>query len=92
MQDILSVVANSISEFCDVEASDVAPEKHIFTDLGVDSLAFLDIVYEIDKTLGVTLPIDDWLAEREQNQTSNEEFFLVKNFVGFIARSIEQKA
>lgn len=92
MQDILSIVANSISEVCDVEASQVTPDKHIFADLGIDSLAFLDVVYEIDRVIGVKLPIEDWLAEHEQSNISEKEFFRVENFVRFIARITAQSS
>jgi acyl carrier protein len=92
MSDVLEVVARTLNSVSGVEISEVSPEKHIFNDLGIDSLDFLDVVFDLDQEFGVKLPIEDWLAELELNPDASEELFTVANLVGYIERARLQSA
>ena len=59
MQETFARVAQIISENADVPIGDIKPESHVMKDLGVDSLAFLDIAFEIDQTFNIKLPIEE---------------------------------
>jgi len=79
MQETFARVAQIISENADVPIGDIKPESHVMKDLGVDSLAFLDIAFEIDQTFNIKLPIEDWMQTVNEGKVNSEEFFLVGN-------------
>jgi acyl carrier protein len=86
MQQTFEKVAQIISENGDVPIGDIKPESHVMTDLGVDSLAFLDMAFEIDQTFNIKLPIDDWMQSVNEGKVKSEEFFLVGN----LCKNIDQ--
>lgn len=79
MADIFATVAEIISTTSDVPLDDIRPESHIMTDLGVDSLAFLDIAFEIDKRFGIKLPIEDWLQDVNEGRAESAAYFQIGN-------------
>mgnify|MGYP000844863019 CR=1 FL=1 len=79
MADTFGTVAEIISSTSDVPQGDIRPESHVMNDLGVDSLAFLDIAFEIDKRFGIKMPIEDWLQEVNEGKAESAEYFLVGN-------------
>ncbi len=79
MQQTFDTVAAIISSMADVPVAEIKPESHVMKDLGVDSLAFLDIAFEIDQKFNIKLPIDDWMQTVNEGQVKSEEFFLVGN-------------
>ena len=86
MQQTFEKVAQIISENGDVPIGDIKAESHVMTDLGVDSLAFLDMAFEIDQTFNIKLPIDDWMQSVNEGTVKSEEFFLVGN----LCKNIDQ--
>ncbi|MCU0731755.1 MAG: acyl carrier protein [Hyphomonas sp.] len=86
MQQTFEKVAQIISENGDVPIGDIKAESHVMTDLGVDSLAFLDMAFEIDQTFNIKLPIDDWMQSVNEGKVKSEEFFLVGN----LCKNIDQ--
>lgn len=86
MQQTFEKVAQIISENGDVPVGDIKAESHVMTDLGVDSLAFLDMAFEIDQTFNIKLPIDDWMQSVNEGKVKSEEFFLVGN----LCKNIDQ--
>lgn len=86
MQQTFDTVAAIISSMADVPVADIKPESHVMKDLGVDSLAFLDIAFEIDQKFNIKLPIDDWMQTVNEGQVKSEEFFLVGN----LCRNIDE--
>jgi len=72
-------VAEIISSTTDVPLESIKAESHIMKDLGVDSLAFLDIAFEIDQRFGIQMPIEDWMAQVNQGDVDSAEFFVVGN-------------
>lgn len=86
MQHTFEKVAQIISANGDVPIDDIKPESHVMKDLGVDSLAFLDIAFEIDQTFNIKLPVDDWMQTVNEGAVKSEEYFLV----GHLCRNIDQ--
>lgn len=91
MQQTFEKVAQIISANGDVPLGDIKPESHVMKDLGVDSLAFLDIAFEIDQSFSIKLPIEDWMQSVNEGKVKSEEFFLVgnlcKNIDNLVARA-----
>lgn len=92
MHQTFEKVAQIISANGDVPIDDIKPESHVMKDLGVDSLAFLDVAFEIDQTFNIKLPIDDWMQSVNEGKVKSEEFFLVgslcKNIDRLVARAV----
>lgn len=88
MASTFESVAEIISSTSDVPLERIKPESHIMKDLEVDSLAFLDIAFEIDQKFGIKMPIEDWMQAVNEKGVNSDEFFLVGN----LCKNIEQLA
>ena len=81
MSSTFETVANIISETADIPREQITPESHAIDDLGIDSLAFLDIAFAIDKAFGIKLPLEQWTQEVNEGKVPAEEYFVLKNLV-----------
>ena len=70
-------VARIIAEICDISLDTIKPENHAITDLGIDSLDFLDIAFAIDKVFGIELPIERWTQEINDGKATTEQYFVL---------------
>ncbi len=77
MASTFETVAEIISSTSDVPLESIKPESHIMKDLGVDSLAFLDIAFEIDQKFAIQMPIEDWMQEVNQQGVDSAEYFVI---------------
>src|SRR4030067_146334 len=59
MASTFETVASIISSASDVPLEQIKADSHVMKDLDIDSLAFLDITFEIDKSFGIQLPVDE---------------------------------
>jgi acyl carrier protein len=84
MASTFDTVASIISSSSDVPSEQITPNSHIKDDLGVDSLAFLDITFEIDQTFGIKLPVEDWIARVNEGKEKGDEYFIVGNLCSHI--------
>jgi acyl carrier protein len=92
MVQTLEAVSQMLSEVCEVEASLIRPEANIVDELNVDSLAFLDLTYEIDKKFGIKLPVQDWVEAVNRGAASPAEFFELRSLVAHIDRLVAESA
>ena len=81
MSSTFETVAGIISETADIPREQITPESHAIDDLGIDSLAFLDIAFAIDKAFGIKLPLEQWTQEVNEGKAPAEEYFVLKNLV-----------
>ena len=79
-------IADIISETANVDRGRITPEAHVINDLGIDSLDFLDIVFEIDKRFGIKVPVEAWTEQVNSGKAPAEQFFVM----GSLARRIEE--
>jgi acyl carrier protein len=79
MSSTFETVAGIISETCDIPREKITPESHAIDDLGVDSLAFLDIAFAVDKAFGIKLPLEQWTQEVNEGKAPAEQYFVLKN-------------
>ncbi len=77
MQSTFATVAEIISSTSDIPIENIKPDSHIMKDLGVDSLAFLDIGFEIDQRFSIRMPIEDWMQQVNQGDVDSAEYFVV---------------
>ena len=79
MSATFETVAKIISETCDIPRDKITPESHAITDLGIDSLDFLDIAFAIDKTFGIKLPLEQWTQDVNEGRATTEQYFVLQN-------------
>jgi acyl carrier protein len=79
MPSTFETVANIIANTSDVELERITPESHIVKDLEIDSLAFLDIAFEIDQAFKIQIPVEKWMEEINQGNANAEDYFIMKN-------------
>ncbi len=66
--EVLDQVRRIVAEVVAVEPEEVGPTTRFFTDLGGESIDFLDLSFRCEKQFGVRLRFED-LLEREHNAT-----------------------
>jgi acyl carrier protein len=58
-EDIVRLTNQVFEESFEKEPSDLGPEKHVFNDLGLDSLDVVDLVVALQKQFGVKIRDDE---------------------------------
>jgi acyl carrier protein len=91
MSSTFETVAGIIAETCDMPREQITPESHAINDLGIDSLAFLDIAFAIDKAFGIKLPLEKWTQEVNEGKAPAEEYFVLKNLAARIDELVSAK-
>jgi acyl carrier protein len=79
MASTFETVAGIISSTSDVPRERITPQSHVMKDLEVDSLAFLDITFEIDQTFGIKLPVEEWMSSVNEGKDKGDDYFIVGN-------------
>jgi acyl carrier protein len=92
MASTFETVANIIAETCDLPIEQVTPESHAINDLGIDSLAFLDIAFAVDKAFGIKLPLEQWTQEVNDGKAPAENYFVLKNLCARIDDLVKAKS
>lgn len=77
MASTFETVAEIISSTSDVPLDQIKPESHIMNNLAIDSLAFLDIAFEIDQRFEIKMPIEDWMQKVNEGKAKSDDFFIV---------------
>ena len=92
MSSTFETVAGIISDTADIPREQISPESHAIDDLGIDSLAFLDIAFAIDKKFGIKLPLEEWTQEVNEGKVKAEEYFKLSNLSAKIDELVAAKA
>jgi acyl carrier protein len=87
-----NTVADIISEVSSIDRDTITPDAHAINDLGIDSLDFLDVTFEIDKRFGIKMPVEQWMEDVNEGRASAEQFFVMKNLVTRIDELVAAKA
>ena len=80
-QETFDAVAEIIADLSEVGQDEITPESHTVNDLGIDSLEFLDIVFDIDKRFSIKMPVEQWMEEVNEGKRDGDDFFVMKNLV-----------
>ncbi len=91
MATTFEAVAEIIADTSDIPLEEITPEKNAFTDLGIDSLDFLDIAFAIDKHFGIKIPLEQWTEELNENNAEIDEYFVLSNLCARIDEIIAAK-
>jgi acyl carrier protein len=79
MASTFETVAGIISSTSDVPLEKITPQSHVMKDLEVDSLAFLDITFEIDQSFDIKLPVEEWMSKVNEGKDKGDDYFIVGN-------------
>ena len=91
MSSTFEKVADIIAETADIDRATITGESHAIDDLGIDSLAFLDIAFAIDKAFGIKLPLEKWTQEVNEGKAPAENYFVMKNLCARIDELVAAK-
>jgi len=91
MSSTFDKVADIIAETADIDRSSISPDAHAIDDLGIDSLAFLDIAFAIDKAFGIKLPLEQWTQEVNEGKAPAENYFVMSNLCARIDELVAAK-
>ncbi|MFM9973925.1 MAG: acyl carrier protein [Beijerinckiaceae bacterium] len=84
-------VADIMAETADIARDTITPESHAINDLGIDSLAFLDIAFAVDKKFGIKMPLEQWTQEVNEGKAPAENYFVMKNLCARIDELVAAK-
>ena len=91
MSSTFETVAGIISETADIPREQITPESHAIEDVGIDSLAFLDIAIAIDKAFVIKLPLEQWKQDVNDGKSPAEESYVLKNLLARIDALVAAK-
>ena len=72
LQNVLEKVKDCMVDSCDVERDEIALNKSLIRDLQVDSIDLIDLLYNLEKSYGISLEIGEFenVAKKEMNGTA----------------------
>ena len=76
-EETFNTISDIIAETASVDRAKITPQAHVINDLGIDSLDFLDIVFEIDKRFGVKVPVEAWTEQVNSGKAPAVQFFVL---------------
>ena len=77
---------------CAVPRDKITPESHITEDLCVDSLDFLDAIFNVEQTYEISIPLEVWTQEGNDGKVKGSRYFTMKNFCAEIDKLIASNA
>lgn len=92
MTSTFETVATIIADTCDLPREQITEDSHAINDLGIDSLAFLDIAFAVDKAFGIKLPLEKWTQEVNDGAAPAENYFVLKNLCARIDELVQAKS
>jgi acyl carrier protein len=86
--ETFKIVADTIAEECGVPREKITAESNVSDDLGLDSLAFLDVCYALDVKLNIKIPFEQWVSDINAGKLDPKELFNMRNLVAEIDKFI----
>lgn len=84
-------VADFITSICGIKRSTVSPESHIIADLGMDSIDFLDVAFQVEKDLGIKIPYELWAQTVNAGGVTSETYFRMDGLCHHIDELVSSK-
>jgi len=57
--EIYKKVVQCVVDSCDVSIENITPEKTLITDLGMDSIDLVDLLFQLENTFSINIPISE---------------------------------
>ncbi len=94
-EDVFKYVEGAILERIDMEdlgISKISEEDELIATLGLDSVDFLEVVFDIEEEYSISIPIEDWqnkaVGSTDSHQVDN---FVMSAFVDNVHALINEK-
>jgi len=81
-QEIVEITNKVFEESFEIERERLAPDAHIFTDLGLDSLDIVDLVVALQKSFGVMIRNEEKVRDIRTLQDIYNFISAIKNEAG----------
>jgi acyl carrier protein len=91
LSSTFDIVADAIAEECAVTRESITPDSHLVDDLGLDSIAFLDICYALDMKLNIKIPFAEWVNAINAGNIDATQYFIMRNLVAELDGLIAQR-
>ena len=91
MDPIYATVQQALQTTCRIDPADLRPDSNFFADLGIESVDFLDAVYQLDLQFGIKIPVGRWMGEINEGRPLAGSPFVMENFVRQITALIATK-
>jgi acyl carrier protein len=85
-------VAEIIARSCDVERSEIAPQKHLIRDLGLDSIDLYDVAFAIEAKFGIELPLETWGEDVGEGGLAESADLVMRRFCERVEALVTEKA
>lgn len=69
---------------CGVDPQEVGPTTHLIDELGIDSLDLLNAAHRIERDLGITIPMEQWLREEYGEVAPVESPFVLSSICQYV--------
>jgi acyl carrier protein len=92
MSETFNAVAEIIAASSDVPRDEITPQSHVINDLGIDSLEFLDIAFEIDKKFAIKVPIESWTEDINEGKATDDQYFVMQSLCDEIDKLVGANA
>jgi acyl carrier protein len=91
MSTTFDTIADVIAETAEIPREKITRSAHAIDDLGIDSLDFLDIVFELDKKFGIKIPLATWTTEVNEGKAAVDDYFILENLAARVDALIAAK-
>lgn len=92
MSSTFQSVAEIIADTSQIPFEEIKSDSHTINDLEIDSLDFLDIVFAIDKTFGIKIPLETWTKDINEGQSSSDKYFIMSNLCARVDELVAAKS
>ena len=73
LKAVFEKVKGCLEKSCDIESEEISLEKTLVGDLGLDSLDFIDLLYQLEQTFSISILVGE-LESRVRDEMGDEPF------------------
>jgi acyl carrier protein len=89
--DVFEVVAQALVEECEIPRETITRDSHVIDDLGLDSLAFLDVCYALSVKLNIKVPFEEWVNDVNSGKVDPKEALTLNVIVQQIEQLVNER-
>ncbi len=91
-EEVYSQVERFILEASESEEDKIAESDNLVTKFGLDSVDFLDLIFELEEKFDIDIPVEDWQSsDTSQVSGDTDSNFIMSTFVGNVHNLVLNK-
>jgi acyl carrier protein len=90
--EVFEIVAQALVDECGIPRETITLDSHVVDDLGLDSVAFLDLCYALDVKLNIKIPFEKWVNDINSGKVDAKEAFALRTIVHQIELLVSESA